>query len=272
MRSTKQSVANAELQGEEVNGKMNELIKVDFTKEHPTVSARDLHEALEIKTAFRHWMPRMIGYGFTEHVDFEKVYEKCDTAGGPQTMVDFEMSIDMAKHVCMLQRSEKGMLYRQYFLGLEKAWNTPEKVMARALQIAERQIGEMKVQCGILGGQVGEQKKQIAQLAPKAEYLDEILHSDSLVLTTQIAKDYGMSAIAFNRMLHELGIQYRVREQWVLYRKYQDRGYTRSTVFKLRHTDGTIEAKYQTEWTQEGRLFLYHILKENGCLPVIEQP
>ena len=250
---------------------MEELIKVDFTKDKPLVSARDLHEALEIGTAFRQWMPRVIDLGFTEHVDYERVYQKCDTLGGPQSFLDFALSIDMAKHICMIQRSEKGMLYRQYFLELEKAWNTPEKVMARALQIANRQIEELTLRCSLLGGQVVQQEKLIAKIQPKARYLDEILHSDSLVLTTQIAKDYGMSATRLNRLLHEMGIQYRVREQWVLYQKYQENGYTCSTAFEIRRRDGRMEVKYQTEWTQKGRLFLYQTLKENGYLPVVEQ-
>ena len=250
---------------------MDDLIKVNFAEEYPTVSARDLHAGLGIGTQFRTWFPRMCAYGFIEHQDYERLYQKCSTAGGMQTMVDYQISIDMAKHICMIQRNEKGMLYRQYFLELERAWNTPEKVMARALQLANAQVKELSWQCSRLDGQIQEQNRQIASLRPKAVYLDMILHSSSLVLTTQIAKDYGMSAIRLNRLLNEWGIQFKRRDQWILYAPYQGHGYTCSTSVEIRRSDGRLEVKYQTEWTQKGRVFLYQLLKSKGFLPVVEQ-
>lgn len=250
---------------------MDDLIKVNFAEEYPTVSARELYEGLGIKTQFRSWFPRMCSYGFAEHVDYERLYQKRSTLGGMQTMVDYQISIDMAKHICMIQRNEKGKLYRQYFLELERAWNTPEKVMARALQLANAQVKELSWQCSRLDGQIQEQNKQIASLRPKAVYLDMILHSPSLVLTTQIAKDYGISAIRLNRLLHEWGIQYKRRNQWILYAEYQGQGYTCSTSVEIRRSDGRLEVKYQTEWTQKGRVFLYQLLKSKGYLPVVEQ-
>ncbi|MCI6767633.1 phage antirepressor KilAC domain-containing protein [Porcincola intestinalis] len=250
---------------------MDDLIKVNFAEEYPTVSARELYVGLGIKTQFRSWFPRMCSYGFTEHVDYKRLYQKRSTLGGMQTMVDYQISIDMAKHICMIQRNEKGKLYRQYFLELERTWNSPEKVMARALQLANAQVKELSWQCSRLDGQIQEQKKQIASLRPKAVYLDMILHSPSLVLTTQIAKDYGISAIRLNRLLHEWGIQYKRREQWILYAQYQGQGYTCSTSVEIRRSDGRLEVKYQTEWTQKGRAFLYQLLKSKGYLPVVEQ-
>lgn len=104
---------------------MENLIPVNYDSEQPTVSTRDLHEGLEINTDFRKWFPRMTEYGFTENVDWKRVYQKCPTLGGAQNMVDYQISVDMAKQICIIQRSEKGRLYRQYFLDLEKAWNTP---------------------------------------------------------------------------------------------------------------------------------------------------
>ena len=250
---------------------MDDLIKVNFAEEYPTVSARELHTGLGIKTQFRTWFPRMCSYGFTEHADYERLYQKCSTSGGMQRMVDYQISIDMAKHICMIQRNEKGMLYRQYFLELEKAWNSPEKVMARALQLANQQVQELSCRCSRLDGKVQEQNHQIARLRPKAVYLDRILHSSSLVLTTQIAKDYGMSAIRLNKLLMEWGIQYKRREQWILYAPYQGEGYTCSTSVEICRKDGRMDVKYQTEWTQKGRVFLYQLLKSKGYLPVVEQ-
>lgn len=250
---------------------MDDLIKINFNEEFPTVSARELHAALEIRTQFRTWFPRMCTYGFQEHEDYERLYQRCSTSGGMQVMVDYQISIDMAKHICMIQRNEKGMLYRQYFLELERAWNSPEKVMARALQLANQQVKELAGRCNRMEDHIEEQDRQIARLRPKAVYLDVILHSSSLVLTTQIAKDYGMSAVKLNMLLHEWGVQYKVREQWMLYKQYQGLGYTASTSFEFRRSDGSMEVKYQTEWTQKGRVFLYQLLKSKGYLPVAEQ-
>ena len=182
-------------------------VHVDFTGDHPMVSARDLHEALEIGTIFRQWFPRMCEYGFFEGTDYEKVYQKCDGSRTGQMEVDYRISVDMAKHICMIQRTRKGMMYRQYFLELEKAWNTPEKVMARALQIANNQIKELQTRCFMLTTEARRQERLLQEVKPKADYLDNILHSKNLMLTTQIAKDYGMSAVRFNHLLADLGIQ-----------------------------------------------------------------
>lgn len=252
-------------------GVSKDLISVQFTGDHPVVSARDLHKALEIGTDFRKWFPRMCEYGFTQGIDFEKVYQKCDGSRTGQNEVEYLISTDMAKHICMIQRTKKGMMYRQYFLELEKAWNTPEKVMARALQIANRQIKDLETRCFRLTTEAKRQERLLAEIKPKADYLDRILHSKALVLTTQIAKDYGMSTVRFNHLLAGFGIQYKVREQWVLYAQYQDQGYTASKCFEVPQADGSLLVKYQTEWTQKGRRFLYLFLKEKGILPVLEQ-
>lgn len=121
-----------------------------------------------------------------------------------------------------------------------------------------------------LSEQVLTQQKLITELQPKADYVNQILKSTSSVKTTQIAKDYGMSARAFNKLLYELGIQYRVGDQWVLYAKYQACGYVRSVTYEYRHRDGRLDVKMCTEWTQKGRLFLYETLKKEGYLPLME--
>lgn len=102
------------------------------------------------------------------------------------------------------------------------------------------------------------------------EYLRRIRSSKSLVTITQISKDYGMSGQAMNELLHELRVQYRQNGQWLLYSRYQDQGYTQSSTLLIEH-ENTDEAKMHTMWTQQGRLFLYTLLRENGILPVIER-
>lgn len=115
------------------------------------------------------------------------------------------------------------------------------------------------------------QKQIIGELKPKSDYTDRILKSTSLLIINQISKDYGMSAIQMNRILHNLGIQYKQGEQWLLYSRYHDKGYTHSETFIVPHSDGTSEIKMITKWTQKGRLFLYQKLKQEGIVPNIEK-
>ena len=144
---------------------MGELIKVVYGTDGPTVSARDLHEGLEVGTKFATWFPRMAEYGFAENVDYKTCYPNLGSENhGGQNMVDYDISVDMAKQICMIQRSEKGRQYREYFLALEKAWNTPEQVFARALRMADQTINSLKDRCQFLGGQVLERQKVIEEL------------------------------------------------------------------------------------------------------------
>lgn len=114
-------------------------------------------------------------------------------------------------------------------------------------------------------------KQVIGELKPKADYTDRILSSKGTVTTTAIAKDYGMSATGFNKLLHELHVIYKIGKQWFLYAKYQAKGYTHSKTFDFKHSDGRPDCKMQTEWTQKGHLFLYQLLKKHGVLPMIER-
>lgn len=121
-----------------------------------------------------------------------------------------------------------------------------------------------------------EEEKQIlalenAEMKPKADYCEKILESTNTMLVTQIAQDYGMSAIAFNKILHEFGIQRKVNGQWILYEPYLSKKYTKSHTHSYERTDGSKGSRPNTEWTQEGRKFLYHFLKEHNILPLIER-
>ena len=111
----------------------------------------------------------------------------------------------------------------------------------------------------------------VKEYEPKASYYDKILKSKSLMNTTVIAQDYGMSAVAFNSKLHELRIQHKVGGQWILYSEHQGFGYVHSETFEFEGMDGNTRVKMTTKWTQKGRLFLYEKLKVNGILPTIEQ-
>ncbi|EHY92654.1 antirepressor [Staphylococcus saprophyticus subsp. saprophyticus KACC 16562] len=114
-------------------------------------------------------------------------------------------------------------------------------------------------------------KQKIAEFEPKASYLDTILNNKSLVTVGQIAKDYGMSAQALNKLLHDLKVQYKQSGQWLLYSNIQDKGYTHSSTTEIEHKDGSTSVRMNTKWTQKGRLFIYDLLKDNDILPTIEQ-
>lgn len=248
---------------------MNELLKVEINEnQEPVMSARELHEFLEIKTAYKDWFPRMSEYGFEEEVDFNPLkFEQVQKEGTREVkreVVDHVIKLDMAKEIAMIQRSEKGKAARTYFLQIEKEWNSPEKVMARALKFADIKINGLQLENT-------QQKQIIGELKPRADYTDRILNNKSLVTITQIAKDYGMSGQALNEMLHNLNVQYKQSDQWLLYREHHSKGYTSSQTIDIVRNDGRVEAKMQTKWTQKGRLFIYELLRGHDVLPVIEQ-
>lgn len=252
---------------------MNELIKVNYDTQ--TVSARDLHKTVGSTERFSSWFERQLQFGFVENEDYTtvKVLTKVQNNGGVQQreLTDHNLTVDMAKHICMVQKNEKAKEVRQYLIDLEKAWNTPEQVMARALRLADKTIDSLKDRCKFLGGQILEQKKVIDEMQPKANYVDTILKSKSTVLVTQIAQDYGMSAKALNKKLKDLGVQHKVGGQWILYSKYQGCGYVHSSTIDITRSNGQPDVVMQTEWTQKGRLFLYDLLKNNDIYPLIEQ-
>ncbi|WP_041635944.1 phage antirepressor KilAC domain-containing protein [Macrococcoides caseolyticum] len=114
------------------------------------------------------------------------------------------------------------------------------------------------------------QKQQIGELKPKANYVDTILKSKSLVTIGQIAKDYGMSAQEMNKLLQRFKIQYKQSGQWLLYSNHHAKGYTHSETTEITHKNGSVSVRMHTKWTQKGRLFLYEFLKRRDIIPVIE--
>lgn len=245
---------------------MNELIDIRFnSNEEPVVSGRQLHEVLEVKEKYTQWFKRMTEYGFEENIDYTTCFPNLGSEShGGQNMQDHLVKIDMAKEICMIQRSDKGKQARQYFIQIEKNYNSPEKIMARALRIAEKELSTLKLDNKI-------KDQQIAELKPKADYHDLILQCPELLSVTEISKDYGMGAKTLNKLLHELGVQYNQSGIWFLYSKYQNKGYTQTKTHIYNKLDGTQGTSVQTYWTQKGRLFLYDLLKRNEILPMIEQ-
>lgn len=250
---------------------MNELIRISFDSDRPTVSGRELHAALEIGSNYTTWFSRMCDYGFVEGIDYISCFPNLESEShGGQNKIDHQLTIDMAKQICMIQRTETGRKFRQYFIKVEEAWNSPEAVMARALQFANNQLALMQKKNAELVGTVAIQKQQITEMKPKASYYDVVLNCKDLISTSAIAKDYGKSAIWMNRYLHEKGVQFKQGDIWLLYQKYAEKGYTSTKTHSYPGTDGNVHTKIHTYWTQKGRLFIYGLMKADG-MPIIEQ-
>lgn len=149
---------------------------------------------------------------------------------------------------------------------LEKALLNPDGLI-KILTALKNEQAKTKA----LRAETTKQKQLIGELKPKADYTDKILASKGTVPITVIAKDYGMSGRAMNKVLADLKIIYQMAGQWLLYSRYQAKGYTHSESFAFNHADGRLDVKMTTKWTQKGRLFLYQKLKKHGILPMIEQ-
>lgn len=245
---------------------MNNLISVNLNENNePVVSGRQLHEALGVKTRYDNWFNRMTEYGFTENQDYlvTSIFGH-NSNGGRQNKVDHIIKLDMAKEIAMIQRTDKGKEVRQYFIQIEKEFNSPDKIIARALLLSNDKVLKLESRVEFLEAELEEAQKQ-------ARYLDLIIESKASLRVTQIAADYGMSAHKFNKLLHDLGVQHKVNGQWILYKRHMGKGYTDSATFDFMDNRGQARTHITTTWTQKGRLFLYELLKENGILPLIEQ-
>lgn len=156
---------------------MNELIKINYETEQPTVSARELHKALSIEKRFSAWFETN-SQGFVEGEDFTSVLigTEVPNNGGFQhrELQDYKLSVDMAKHICLMSRTGKGKRCRQYLIDIEKAWNTPELVMARGLKAAQQMIAD--------------QSKIIERMKPKEVFADSVSASRQSILIGDLAK------------------------------------------------------------------------------------
>ena len=244
---------------------MNNLINITLNEnQEPVVSARQLHKSLEVKTRFSQWVEQNFkileeGYDFTSVVGTTVVNN-----GANRKLQDYVLSLDAAKNLAMVSKTDKGKEVRKYFIQVEKDFNSPEKIMARALLMADKKIKLLESQNENLLIELEEANKN-------ADYLDLILQTKDSLTITQIAQDYGISARKMNQLLKQERIQRIVNGQWVLYAKYLGKGYISSRTFDYMGKDGKIHSNVTTVWTQLGRRFLYDKLKAIGVLPTIEQ-
>lgn len=183
--------------------------------------------------------------------------------------------------------TEKGALLHAKSLNTDQAWQAYEVLVdtyfsvreqaamdsymiADPVKRAERWIEEQREKQQ-LETTVAVQEQQIAELQPKASYYDVVLNCKDLLSITCIAKDYGKSGVWLNRYLNQNGVQYKQGNNWLLYQKYAEKGYTSTKTQTFPGADGQQHTKVHTYWTQKGRLFIYDLLKANGLLPLIEQ-
>ena len=242
---------------------MNELIKTFKQNDGSlAVDGRDLHDFLEVETPYTKWIDRMMGYGFAENVDFS-VFDKNvhdDTAfGGTRKMRDHALTLDMAKELSMIQRTDRGKQARRYFIAMEKRAKAQQQ-----LPIPKDYPSALRA--------LADSMEENQKLKPDAAYTQKMLANPGLETTSVIAKNYGMSTAKFNQLLHKLGIQYRQGKTWLLYAKYQDCGYTHVEPFAyFDQKVGTKKVANTMKWTQLGQKFLYDFLSSQHILPQVER-
>ena len=237
---------------------MNELLKINYEAEQPTVSARDLHEALEINTRFNDWFSRMAEYGFENGVDFNLLKnEKVRLEGNREVkrdIMDYQISVDMAKQICMIQRSEKGKQYRQYFIDLEKAWNTPEQIFARALKMADQKIEKLKeTNAGLL--------EDVERMRPKEIFADAVKASTSSILIGDLAKllrqngvDTGQKRL-FEQLRNEGYLMKTGSSRNLPKQKYVENGFFQIKETVISNPDGSVRMTKTTKVTGKGQQY-----------------
>ena len=224
---------------------MTDLIKIHYDNaDRPTVSGRELYDALEVKTAYKDWFPRMCEYGFSEGKDYcSFLSDRSDgKAGKPRT--DHQLTIPMAKELCMLQRTEKGKQMRQYFIAVEEQWNSPDAIMARALQLSNAKLKQLQVT-------VSELTVENQIMKPKAEYFDDLVDRNLLTGIRETAKEFQIKQKDFVTFLMDKKYLYRDKKGKLMpYAKPLQDG-----LFELKETknDATAWSGSQTMITPKGR-------------------
>lgn len=244
---------------------MNELLKIEINEnQEQTVSGRELHMFLGIETPYTKWFERMLQYGFTEDKDYtdKNVSVLSEKREREYTQIDHIMKLDMAKELCMLARNEKGKQARQYFIEVERDWNRPEKVMARALKLAEIELKKAHAF-------VAEQTKLLEAAQPKAIFADAVAASKNTILIGDLAKLLKQNG-------HETGqkrlFEYLRDNGYLIKRKGSD--YNSPTqramemkLFEIKETtvvlpDGSVKTNKTTKVTGKGQIYFINLFKK----------
>lgn len=250
---------------------MDQLIPVDYgNPERPTVSGRELHEFLQVKTAYKDWFPRMVEYGFTEGKDFNPLkIERVQDEGGrkvTRTVDDHQLTIPMAKELCMLQRNERGKLARKYFLAVEEQWNSPEAVMRRAVLLADKKVKRLQ-------SEKRELATQVEELTPKAVFADAVCSSDNSILIGELAKLISQNGVPIGPrrlfcwmrehgyLIRRNGDEYNLPTQ-----RSMERGWFELKQTAVIHSDGRTIVSITPKVTGKGQIYFINLFlsKEKG--------
>lgn len=245
---------------------LNSLLPISENNGKKAVNARALHAFLGSKRDFSTWIKdRIKSYDFVENQDYVVFPNFGENPKGGRPQIEYALSIGMAKELSMVEGNEKGKQARKYFIACEESRKelSRKEILMIALK-AEEEKEKLALENKNL-------KAENLELQHQSEYARFVLQSKKTVLVTQIAQDYGMTAIRFNALLRDLRIQRKVNGQWILYGEYLGKGYVHSATHNYTHSNGSPDVSLNTEWTQKGRLFLYEELKRNGILPLIER-
>jgi anti-repressor protein len=235
---------------------MRDLVVTNLTEEDGIkIDGRQLHMFLEVETPYHKWFPRMCEYGFSENVDYwteDKIVRREDGSIMPQTQKDHHITLDMAKEIAMLQRNEKGKEARQYFIQLEKDWNSPEKIMSRALKIADRQIMSLTI--------------KLEEAQPKITFADAVCSSKQSILIGELAKLIKQNSIDIgqNRLFKWL------REHKYLMRnneptqKAMELKLFDVTERTINNPDGSVRITRTTKVTGKGQVYFINKFKNQA--------
>lgn len=240
---------------------MNELLKISANEERVTVSARDLYRFLEVTERFGNWFERMAQYGLIEEEDFTSVKNfTVVNNGAKRELQDYQLTIDAAKQISMLQRNDKGTEARKYFIQVENDWNSPEKVMARALQYSKREIDTLRI--------------ENEEMKPKALFADSVASSHTSILVGDLAKLLKQNGVDIgqNRLFEELRQDgFLIRRKGASYntptQKSMEMGLFEIKERTINNADGSTRITKTTKVTGKGQIYIINrYLKEKGEL------
>lgn len=240
---------------------MNELINVTLNDNHePVVSGRQLHEALEVKTKYADWFNRMIDYGFAENQDFLLLKNEQQTGRGGHNKVDHIIKLDMAKEIAMIQRTERGKQVRQYFIQVEKDFNSPEKIMARALLMADQKVHKLEA--------------KIEADRPKVLFAEAVSASHTSILVGELAKllkqngvDIGATRLFSWLRAHGYLIKRNGRDWNMPTQKSVEMGLIRVKETSITHADGHITVSKTLLVTGKGQQYFINKFLNQELLP-----
>ena len=245
---------------------MKNLIEVKVNEnQEPIVSGRELHEFLEIKTPYTQWFDRMKEYGFVENTDFILVSQICETNNpkNPETIItDHALKLDMAKELSMIQRNERGKQARQYFIQVEKDWNSPDKIMARALIVANKTIESKNLV-------IKKQTKEIEENKPKVIFADAVTASEKSILVGELAKILKQNGVEtgerrlfewlrkHNYLIRRKGSDYNMPTQ-----KSMNMGLFQVKETAVTHSDGHVTVNKTAKVTGKGQIYFINRFKK----------